>query len=256
MRWKTALLLAACVGLTLCASSEKKIVQAREKDPKYQYNLGLFHLNGGNIPEAIIALNKSIALSATNHLAWNALGLAQAMSGEFEEAIRNYQKCLAINPRFSEARNNLGTVYQELRFPDKAEAEFKLAAQDETYASRELPLLNLARLYFSQDKLDPAYENVQRALQLKPRFALALNLKGLILEKKDDLGGAILAYEQAVNAVPADLTFNYNLAVACFKKGEYVKAKEVFEKISNQVTDLETRDKIAQYLKIIKDKLG
>jgi Tfp pilus assembly protein PilF len=187
MRWKTALLLAACVSLTLCASSEKKIVQAREKDPKYQYNLGLFHLNGGNIPEAIKALNKSIALSATNHLAWNAIGLAQAMSGEFEEAIRNYQKCLAINPRFSEAHNNLGTVYQELRFPDKAEAEFKLAAQDETYASRSC-LSSTWPGSLQPRQARPAYENVQRALQLKPRFALALNLKGLILEKKDDLG--------------------------------------------------------------------
>jgi len=256
MSWKTAFLLAACVTLTLCASSEKKLAQAREKDPKYQYNMGLFYLNSGNIPEAIKALDKSIALSATNHLAWNALGLARAMSGEFEEAIRNYQKCLQISPRFSEAHNNLGTVYQELRFPDKAEAEFKLAAQDETYMSRELPLLNLARLYYTQDKLDQAFENVQRALQLKPRFGLALNLKGLILEKKNDLGGAIVAYEQAVKAVPDDLTFNFNLAVACFKNGEYSRAKEVFEKISNQVTDMETRDKIAQYLKIIKEKLG
>jgi Tfp pilus assembly protein PilF len=256
MRWKTAVLLVACVTLTLCASSEKKLAQAREKDTKYQYNLGLFYLNSGNVSEAIKTLNKSIALSATNHLAWNALGLAHAMSGELEEAIRNYQRCLEINPRFSEAHNNLGTVYQELRFPDKAETEFKRAAQDEAYTSRELPLLNLARLYYAQDKLDLAYENVQRALQHKPRFALALNLKGLILEKKDDLGGAIVVYEQAVKAVPDDLTFNFNLAVACFKNGEYVKAKEVFEKISNQVTDMETRDKIAQYLKIIKEKLG
>ncbi|MDH4197057.1 MAG: tetratricopeptide repeat protein [Candidatus Aminicenantes bacterium] len=256
MRWKTALLLAACVTLALCASSEKKLAQAREKDPKYQYNLGLFHLNNGNIPEAIKVLNKCIALSPTHHLAWNALGLAHAMMGELGEAVRNYQKCLEIDPRFSEARNNLGTTYQELGFPDKAEAEFKRASLDETYASRELPLLNLARLYYSQDKLDLAFEHVQRALQFKPRFALALNLKGLVLEKRDDLGGAILAYEQAVKAVPEDLTFNYNLAVACFKNGEYVKAKEVFEKISNRVTDMETRDKIAQYLKIIKEKLG
>ncbi len=256
MRWKTALLLAACVTLTLCASSEKRLAQAREKDPKYQLNLGLFYLNSGNIPEAIKTLNKSIALSATNHLAWNALGMAHAMNGDLGAARQNYEKCLGLNPRFSEAHNNLGTVYQELGFPDKAEAEFKLAAQDETYPSRELPLLNLGRLYYGQDKLDLAFENVQRALQLKPRFGLALNLKGLILEKKDDLSGAIVAYEQAVKAVPDDLTFNYNLAVACFKNEEYLKAKEVFEKISSQVTDLETREKIAQYLKMIKERLG
>jgi Tfp pilus assembly protein PilF len=256
MRWKTALLLAACVSLSLCASSEKKIAQAQEKDPKYQLNMGLFYLNNGNVAEAIKSINKSIALSATNHLAWNALGMAHAMNGELEEAQRNYQKCLELNPRFSEAHNNMGTIYQELGFPDKAEAEFKRAAQDETYASRELPLLNLARLYYSQDKLELAFESVQRALQLKPRFGLALNLKGLVLEKKNDLGGAIVAYEQAIKAVPDDATFNYNLAVACFKNGEYVKAKEVFEKLSGRVTDLETRDKIAQYLKIIKEKLG
>ena len=254
MRAKAIAVLSICASLAFCASSQAKIQKAREKDPKYQYNLGLFYLNQNNVDEAVKNFVKALSLDTRYYLAWNALGLAHSMKGRLEESVKAYQKCLEVNPRFTEAHNNLGTAYQEVKLLDKAEEEFKKALLDLNYQNRELPYFNLARLYVLQGRFDEGFENVQKSLQIQPRLAMGHNLKGLIFEKRDSLSEAIAAYEQAVKIVPEEVLFSYNLAVAYFKNEEYARAKELFLKISGKVTDTETKDAIGRYLKIISEK--
>jgi tetratricopeptide (TPR) repeat protein len=187
-------------------------------------------------------------------MAWNGLGLAYSMKGRLDEAAKAYEKCLQAYPQFSEAHNNLGTVYQEQGHLDKAEREFQKALSDLAYTNRELPYFNLARLYVVQDRLDDALDNVQKSLQIKPHLAMALNLRGLIYEKKNILAEAVASYEAAVKVVPEDLVFNYNLAVAYFKNQDYARSKEIFLKIQGKVTDAETRDTISRYLRLIGER--
>jgi type IV pilus assembly protein PilF len=252
--WKAAVALIACLGLAFCASAQKKQARSREKDPQYQYNVGLFYLNGNQVDEALVYLNKSLSLNPRSFLAWNAVGLARSMQGNLQESAAAFQKAIEVNPRFTEARNNLGTVYQELGFADKAEAEFRKALEDPTYLSLELPHYNLARLYFMLDRFDDARDEVERSIQIKPRFAMAHNLKGLILERKGDLPGAVDAYGQAARLVPDDVTFGFNLGAALFKNDQFERAREVLERISPRVTDPETKAKLREYLDAIKGK--
>jgi Tfp pilus assembly protein PilF len=254
MRAKAVAVLTICACVAFCASADKKTQKAREKDPKYQYNLGLFYLNQSNVDEAIKYFNKSLALDPRFYQAWNMLGLAHASKGHLDESVKAYKKCLEINPQFSEVHNNLGTVYQEMGQYDNAEASYKAALADMTYANRESPLYNLSRLYVLQNRLDEALDNIQKATQFKPRFAMAHDLKGLIQERLNNLPEAIASYEAAVKLVPEEVPFNYHLAVAHFKSGNYPKAKEIFLKISGQVTDQASKDAIAGYLKQIRDK--
>jgi Tfp pilus assembly protein PilF len=197
--------------------------------------------------------NKTLSLDAKYYLAWNALGLAHSMRGRLDEAAKAYLKCLEVNPQFTEAHNNLGTVYQEMNRLDQAEEQFRLVLADPVYQNRELAYFNLARLYVVENRLDAALDNVQKAIQLKPRLAMAHNLRGIIFEKQNNLGEAVASYDEAVKIVPEDLSFNYNLAVACFKNKDYARAKEIFLKIQGKVTDADTRDTIAKYLKMIND---
>jgi len=254
MRLKIFSILFICLNLLLCASAQKEIQKSREKDPQYQYNLGLFYLNNNSLDEAIKYFDKTISLNPRHYLALSARALAYSMKGNFQESLISFQKCLEINPKFAEAHNYLGTVYQEMGFIDKAEEEFKKAISDENYTSRELPYYNLARLYFTQDKLEEALDCVQKSIQISNRLAMSHNLKGLVLEKLNRVAEAIASYEQAVKIVPDDINFNFNLAVACFKNGEFNKAGEIFEKISTKASDAEMKDKINEYLKLIKEQ--
>jgi Tfp pilus assembly protein PilF len=254
MRAKAMAVLTMCACLAFCASAQTKTQRARDKDPRYQYNVGLFYLNQNDVENATKYFVKALSLDTRFYLAYNAMGLAHSLKGRLDEAAKSYVKCLEINPRFTEARNNLGTVYQEMNQLDKAEAEFRTALQDLTYQNRELPYVNLARLYVLQNRLDEALDNVNKALQIRPRLAMAHNLRGLIYEKFNNLVEAVASYEQAVKIVPDDVLFNYNLAVAYFKNGDYSRSKEIFHKIQGKVADAETRDMIARYLRLIGDR--
>ena len=253
MRAKILAVLTICASLAFCASSQNKAQQKQQKDPKYQYNMGLYYLNQNDVDNAVKCFNKTLSLDAKYYLAWNALGLAHSMRGRLDEAAKAYLKCLEVNPQFTEAHNNLGTVYQEMNRLDQAEEQFRLVLADPVYQNRELAYFNLARLYVVENRLDAALDNVQKAIQLKPRLAMAHNLRGIIFEKQNNLGEAVASYDEAVKIVPEDLSFNYNLAVACFKNKDYARAKEIFLKIQGKVTDADTRDTIAKYLKMIND---
>jgi Tfp pilus assembly protein PilF len=254
MRTKAIAVLTICAALAFCASSQAKIQRSREKDPKYQYNLGLYFLNQNDVDNATKYFVKALSLDTRFYLAYNALGLAHSMKGRLDEAAKAYQKCLEIEPKFTEAHNNLGTVYQEMNQLDKAETEFKAALLDLTYQNRELPYFNLARLLVLENRIDEAFENVVRAIQIKPRLAMAHNLRGLIFEKRGNIGEAIASFEAAVKIVPEEVPFAYNLAVAYFKNGDYARAKEIFLKIQGKVTDAESKDTIARYLRMIGDR--
>jgi tetratricopeptide (TPR) repeat protein len=248
----------------VCASSQKKIEKAKENDPEYQYNLGLFYLREGNLDEAIRYINKALALKPEYDNALCTLGLAYSMKGEFQASINYLKQCLNINPRLTEAHNYLGVAYQQLGFLDEAEKEFRIAILDPNYQSKELPYYNLARIYFSKDKLEDALQYVNMSLTINKNFRLAHNMKGMILEKQLNYAGAIESYKLALKNLQADssagsnlavdyyVTINFNLGVAYFKNDELQKAKEIFTKIYPRVTDAEMRLKIDQYLKIIK----
>ena len=231
-----------------CSSRQAKIKKSQEKDPTYQYNLGVFYLNEGQLDRAVFHLNRSLTLKPDNYIAYHSLGLVHSIKGEMEKAVEYLQKALSSNPGSTETRNTLGAIYQEMGFLEKAEEEFKTAARDTNYKSRELPYYNLARLYVQKNQMDAAMEYINTALTLNSGLSMGHNLKGIIFEKQGLYGEAIDSYRRAVSKIPDDIGFNYNLAVAYFKNQEYQQAKEIFEEILPLVTDPESQGKIREFL--------
>lgn len=251
MKAKIPFLLFLSLNLILCASSQKKIEQTREKSPRYQYNLGLFYLNDGQVDEAIKYFNKSLAIEPKYDLSLNALGLAYSMKGNFEESVKYFQKCLAINPALTEAHNNLGSIYQEMGLLDKAEQEFRAAITDRNYTSRELPYYNLARLYMLQDKLQDALNFADKALEINRSMVMAHNLRGIIFEKLNNYSEAVESYKQALRTAPDDQSIQFNLAAAYFKNNEFQNSKEIFDKLYAKTGDQDMKKKIEEYLNVI-----
>jgi tetratricopeptide (TPR) repeat protein len=252
MKYKILIAILVSLSLIVCASSQKRLEKKREEDPQYQYNVGLVYIQNDRLDEAIKYFNRALALKPNFDMALNALGLTYFMKGEFQTAAGYFEKCLAINPGLTEARNYLGSVYQELGYLDKAEVEFRKALNDKTYLSRELPYYNLARLYLSQGKDKEAYDLINTALEINDRMVMALNLQGVLLERLGKIKEAIYSYEKALAIAPGDVNLSYNLAVAYFKTDRRAEAKSLFEKIYPQVVDEEIKSKIDEYLKVLK----
>ena len=255
MRYKTAMLLAICVQLVFCVSSQKKIQEAKNKDPRHQYNMGLYYMNEGNYEMSIRHLNKSMSLDNSNALTYNALGLVYSLKGEFDQSINYINQALKINPKLTDAHNQLGCVYQQLGIFDKAEQEFMIAISDTTYPSSHLPYYNLARLYVAQDKNHKALEYVQTAISIDDRFVMAYNLQGIIFEKLNLFEDAIKSYKKALDISHENretgFPITFSLAVAYFKINNIDKAKELFRMISIKTTDPVMKKKVQEYLKSI-----
>jgi Tfp pilus assembly protein PilF len=254
MKIRIVLIIALILLSTACSSGPAKAKKAQDQNPEYQYNLGVFYLNEGQLDRALFHLNKSLILRPDSYLVYHSMGLVYTIKGELEKAVEKFQNALKANPASTETRNTLGAIYQEMGFLDKAETQFAAAAQDVNYKSRELAYYNLARLYTQKDQPDKAVENINKALTLNNGLAMGHNLKGILMEKQGQYDAAIDCYRRAVNKTPDDISFSYNLAVAYFKNQEYNQAKELFEKILPLITEPESQTRIRQYLDSIAKK--
>jgi len=252
MKIRSFMLFIICLSIVFCASPQKRLQKERAQSPKYQYDVGAMHLNNNDLDEAIKYFRKSIELDPNFFIAYNALGLACFMKGQFKLAEKHFYSCLDKEPSFTEAHNNLGTVYQEMKLYNKAEREYRIAIEDVNYPSRHLAYYNLSKLFYIQNKNQEALEHITFAIKMKPDFAGAYNLEGIIYEKMGKYNEAIYRYETALKFIPNDLSLNFNLAISYFKSNRQKEAKRIFEKIYPSVTDSEMKSKIEQYLKVIK----
>jgi len=242
------------VLLASCASSQKKLQLENEKNPKYQYSVGTVHLNNNNPDEAIRFFNKALALDARHHQSLNGLGLAYAIKGNLQESTKYFLKCLEVAPQFAEARNNLGMIYQEQGFLDKAEEEWKKVIASQDYANKELPYKNLAWLYCLRQDWEPALSYANSAIKANSRYHVGYGVKGFILDKMNRIPEAIECYERAVKILPDDVNYRFSLGEAYFKNSDFVRALKIFEEIAPLVTDPETKEKLNLYLKTIREK--
>jgi Tfp pilus assembly protein PilF len=254
MKWKSIFLIAISAALCFCASPQKKIEKERAKNPRYQYNVGIFYLNNGQMDKAKEYLDKALDLQPNFDLALDGLGLVYFMQRQFPEAIASFEKALRSNPKLTDARNHLGTVYQEIGQLDKAESEFQTASEDMTYHSRELPFYNLSRLYFIKEDFQTAMDFVNQALIINPRMVLALNLQGILYENLQKFPQAVDSYRRAIKINPDDITLKYNLAGALFKNEEYTQAESLFREIQPMATSEEMQTNIAKYLDMLEKR--
>jgi Tfp pilus assembly protein PilF len=234
-------------------STQEKIQRQREKDPQYQYNLGIFYINNGQPDKALEHLNKSLSLDPDNTLTLIGLGLAHTLKRNLEESERYYKKALSLDPTIAEAHNYLGSVYQEMDYLDKAEQEFLIAAQTENYHSRELPYYNLARLYLIKEEKEKAYEYIKKSIEINNNLAMSLNLYAVICEEFERYTEAIDYYEKALKISPDEINIQFNLAGAYLKKGDYIEAEQVLMEIKPKAQDPEMKENIEKYLKIIEE---
>ena len=254
MKTKPVIVLLIVFFMTACASTQPNLEKQKEKDPRYQYNLGLFYINNGMLDKSIEHLQKTIELNPQHALAYNALGLAFSMQGEMDKSVQYLKKSLSLNPRLTEAHNNLGSVYQEMGMLDQAEQEFLAAASDENYHSRELPLFNLARLYALKEENQKALNFVRRALAVNDNFVMALNLKGILHERFEQYTQAVESYEKALKVAPDDINLKFNMAGAYLKDGQLEEAREILLEIEPKASDPELQENIAKYLKMTEKK--
>lgn len=119
------------------------------EEPLYQNTLGLIHLDLRDLPQALEAFQKAIALNPDYGDAHHNLGVTLAESGRWEEAVKAYQRALAIL----------------------------------TYTRLESTYTTLGLAYYNLGRLGEAESVLLQAIRLEPTLQAARYHLGLVLEK-------------------------------------------------------------------------
>jgi tetratricopeptide (TPR) repeat protein len=113
--------------------------------------------------------SRALACTSRNVVAHSGLGAVLHKQGRLEEAVRQYQLALKINPAHLMAHNNLAAVFFQQGRLEEAIAHYQVALRARPdYAKAHG---NLGACFFNQGKVDEAIAEYRRALKLDPDYA-------------------------------------------------------------------------------------
>ena len=125
-------------------------------NPDSHYNLARYYQDRGNHWEAIIELEKTLAIDPVNVRALNALGVSYDCLKEFELASRCYQAALKLCPNSAYIYNNIGqSLVLQGKYIPAIEAFHKALACDKDFPDVRIHN-NLGRSYVMTGQYDLA----------------------------------------------------------------------------------------------------
>lgn len=152
-----------------------------EARPDHLVKLARERIAAGDAHAAVHLLSELVRHGDAFADAHNLLGLALAMVGRREDALAEFDRALALNPRYVDAHLNRAVTLNELGRTDEAAQEFQDAQQlghvDETgfpapMASRLANLhADLADAYIEAGGTKQAVQQLEAAVALRPEFA-------------------------------------------------------------------------------------
>jgi tetratricopeptide (TPR) repeat protein len=138
---------------------------------------------------------RAIAVTENNYDAHNMLGRAWYAQGRMDDAIREIQEVVRLNPDFAE------------------------------------PYCNLGRAYVAKRREDEAIACYQKALEVRPDYVAAHNSLGSLLLQKGQVGQVMVHCQKALELEPDNVTAHNNLGFAFSLMGRLDEAAAQLQKV-------------------------
>lgn len=113
---------------------------------------------------------------------WNKIGIAYHQMLQIAEARKNYEKALKLNPKYSEAINNLGTILYSQKSFRKAISQYNKALKLSPNSASIYS--NLGTAQFARRKYKEASESYQKALAIDPEVFEHRSAYGTLLVER------------------------------------------------------------------------
>jgi len=123
----------------------------------------------GDLDEAITLYRKSLACVPTAE-AYTFLGWTLSSKGDYEGAIRECRRAIAIDPGFGNPFNDIGSYLITMGRTEDAIPWLRRAMEAPRYEPRHYPHVNLARVYVKQGQVDAAIAELRLALAIAPQY--------------------------------------------------------------------------------------
>lgn len=246
-KWIIAISLLSLLG---CASQSK---QKKEKAELF-LRMGISQLESGNYPYALRDLLKAEELDSDNAVIQNNLGLVYFFRDRQDLATKHLNKALAIDPKYSEARNNLSRVLIEKGQFAEAEKELKIVLDDLTYPNPEKAYINLGLAKFNQKDYTGARKSFMKVLENTPDDCISNTYVGRSFFEGEDYQRASEALDRAISFCQKSLYDepHYYSALAYYRLGEKSKSQTRFEEVVKYYPNGKYRDKAKGMLSLLR----
>lgn len=159
----------------------------------------------------------------------NAVSSSSPSGNVLDQAIAEFEKIVALQPRSVEDRMVLGQLYTVKHQPQKAEEEFKTAQAIEPES--EDVVLNLARLYAESGDLQHAIKVIEAVPESDRTTKMEFTL-GAAYEQLKQPKDAIAAYKRAEDLEPGDVRTIDALAQALFNSEQFDEALKQYKNLA------------------------
>ena len=157
------------------------IEKTHEREPLSFYSRALAYDEMGQFERAIEDYDRAIALNASFTNAYINRGLDFYETGQLERAIIDFDHAISLNPAHAAAYYNRGLAFDKMGQLDKALADYDQALSLGPYDADAYN--NRGRVFSRRGQLDRAIADFDRAISLNPAYSEAYYNRGLVFQR-------------------------------------------------------------------------
>ncbi len=188
------------------------IGQEPERAPIAYNNRGLAFLTDGQFDRAIEDCSRAIALDPGYYLAYYNRGKAYAGKKQFDRALNDYARAVELKPQYADTYIARGQAFSLLGQFDRALADYTaaLSLDPELFDARA----GRGMVYLETGRFDQALADFDGAIALNPDYAAAYLYRGMLFRQLGKYDLAIEEYTRAIALSPGDAEPYNNRGVA------------------------------------------
>ncbi|MEN6319074.1 MAG: tetratricopeptide repeat protein [Syntrophaceae bacterium] len=198
------------------------------QDPEYYYYLALEFYNIKNYEKEFENYQKAIALDPKYANAYFGLGDNSYDQGKYDEAIRYYNKAIEINPNYIDAIISIGNTYYNRGKYNEAIQYYKKAIDVDP--NNFNAIISIGNAYFNRGKYNEAIQYYKKAIEINPNDINAIISIGNTYFNRGKYDEAIQYYKKAIEINPNDIDAIFNIGSAYFSLGKHDEAIQYYKK--------------------------
>lgn len=239
--------------LALALMGCKHVPSEKERQgAEIHYELGLQAQQAGNVQEAYKEMQKSLEMDPEYPEAHNATGILLHIAfNRPEQAISHYKKALELRPNFSEAKTNLANVYLSQSRYDEAIKLYEEALNDMLYPTPFIAQGNMGWALYKKGDLERGVQSIKAAVTTNPGFCLGYKNLGIIHDETGDVSEACRYFGRYREACP-DVADAYLREGACqVKQGKMEEARQSFTACEAKARSQDLKDDCRRLLEAL-----
>jgi predicted O-linked N-acetylglucosamine transferase (SPINDLY family) len=207
----------------------RRILAIQPADADILLRLGVLELQCGAYDAALAWLDEAIVHAPNIARLHFARGQVLATQQRFADAVRAYERVLALDAPSADLLFAMGAALQALAdYPRAIDVYTRTVDLEPAHVDA---LNNLGNCYRQQHAFDDAENAYRRALAIQPRDANALTNLGALLQARGRIDAAVALLEAAVSAAPDSCYALLNLSVALLERRDFAQAATLLARV-------------------------